>query len=79
MTPHLTETLFISIIAAMLLILTGLHAIAKFNAKRRNRSIAAVEPPVATGAKIIPLPRNTIKPAKERFIVEDFLSEEEII
>ena len=80
MTPPLTETVFIGIIASMLLVMVGLHGIARFNSKRRSkRSAYAVEPASANGAKIIPLPQNAMKQSKERFLVEDSVSEEEII
>lgn len=81
MAPLLTEFVFIIIIAAMLLLLACLNTIAKYAARRRLRKTEARATPPYTpaGTKIIPLPQNTIKPAKERFLVKDHASEEEIV
>ena len=81
MASPLTEFVFIVIIATMLLLLVGLHAIAKYNAKRRliKAQVADSPPYTTTGAKIITLPQNALNPAKERFLVKEYASEEEIV
>jgi len=61
----------------MLLLLAGIQAIATFNAKRRFKESSKPDHSLATtGAKVIPLPRNVLKPSKEKLIVNEAVSEE---
>jgi hypothetical protein len=81
MTPFLTEFVFVSVIAAMLLLLAGLNTIAKYAARRRLKKTQTRNTPSYTpaGAKIITLPKNAMNPPKERFLVKGYASEEEIV
>lgn len=81
MTSLLTGFVFVGIIGTMLLILAGLNAVAQYNIRKRLKKsiIAKTTPNTSPGAKIITLPQNGIRPAKERFFVKDFSSEEEIV
>ena len=77
MTPLITGFVFIGIIASMLLLLAGVQAIASFNAKKRLGRSRAVIPSLSTAkAKVIPLPRNVLKPSNETRIVNEAVSEE---
>jgi hypothetical protein len=64
----------------MFVILASLNALAKYNSRKRINRLAAVNPKSFTpGAKIIALPKNAMKAAKERFLIKESVSEEEIV
>lgn len=77
----LTEFTFIAIIASLLLLLAGLRAIATYNARRRAKqnSPSGAIPQTLPGAKIIVLPQKGVLSTKERLLVDDYASEEEIV
>lgn len=78
MTP-LIEFVFVGIIAIMLLLLAGLQAIAKYNYRKRITHSVIPNSNIRTGAKIIAFPKNAMKTSKERLIVRESISEEEIV
>lgn len=78
----LTGFTFIVIIATMLLLLAGLHAIATYNARRRAKQnlISGTISQTPAGARIIMLPRNMVHTkAKEPVLIDNYVSEEEIV
>ena len=77
MASLITGLIFIGIIVSMLLLLAGFQAIATFNARKRvQRTRIGIPITNPSGAKVIPLPRNVLKPSKEKVIVNETMSEE---
>jgi hypothetical protein len=77
MTPLITGFVFIGVVLSMLLLLVGIQAIANFNTRKRlKRASVIISTLNATGAKVIPLPRNVLKPSREKMLVNEVISEE---
>lgn len=77
MAPLITGTAFVGIVGVMLLTLTSLHAIAKHNSRRRSKKISSAF--VASGAKIISLPQNVIRPSKEGSVTTQSVGQKETV
>ena len=81
MTHPLTELIFIGIIAGMLLLLAGLHTIAKYRSRKRIKPQAfeAAPPIFQPQAKIISLPQYVIKQSKNHEEVQQNITEKEMV
>ena len=77
MAPLITGTAFVGIVGFMLLALTSLNAIAKHNSRRRIKktSISSVN----TGAKIISLPQNVVRPSKKGSVTTQSVGQKETV
>ena len=77
MAPLINETTFIGIVGVMLFTLTGLHAIAKHNSRRRLKKSSV--PPANAGAKVIALPQNVVRPLKEGSVTTQSVVQKETV
>ena len=77
MAPLITGTAFVGIVGIMLFTLTSLHAIAKHNYRRRIKKISV--PPGKTGAKVISLPQNVVRPSKEGSVTTQSVAQKETV
>jgi hypothetical protein len=77
MTPLITGFIFVGIVASMFFLLTAIQAIAHFNTRKRlKRSPVVLSNTNSTGAKVIPLPRNVVKPSREKVLINEVAAEE---
>jgi hypothetical protein len=77
MAPLITGTAFVGIVGVMLFTLTGLHAVAKHNSRKRIKKTSIVL--ANTGAKVIALPQNVARPSKEGSVTTQTVAQKETV
>ena len=77
MAPLITGTAFVEIVGVMLVTLIVLHAIAKHNSRRRIKKASI--PIAKTGAKVISLPQNVVRPLKEGSVTTQSVDKKETV
>ena len=80
MTPLITGTAFTAIVLCLFVTLISFNALAKYSSRKKIKQLApAPKSFTAPRAKIIAFPKNAMNAPKERFLVKDAVSEEEIV